>query len=471
MVHRGNAETKHGRKDFTRNTQHPQKSAAKSTHQLHNHRLSDHKGNTGLLLRDSAHYFRARENSVQLGPDSLPLGLFVTSDTFFDIRLTGAGVHYLHGLTLRMVVQNNTVDTTGGTDVTTDAVSMQLPGFFFNRIELMPDGGTAEDTVYNIQQVIDMWLRYGADDKASIARAAGISSLGPQALEPGDYTPQRGYDEDGLPIYRGESREFFIPHDWCMFTQARMFLPMKKQTPKIRWHCAANPVTSYSASGAPITGVSQVDAILSGVLLESAVCSAVMKKYSGHNLIARVLLHEIQNLNVTQVNAGFPINDLPLTVYNGSYACIWFYVVKGNAALQGVYDSHNNQATQSEPPVYNGQWIPLERVSLQDSSGNPVWYNNVPADYMRSIVGSKALPKTFVQNCKNLYVMPFSTDLQKTLETGANLGGIEFDSNFCLKLIPGAFTQTDETSYNVQTGGMRYALLSCGHKGNNITRL
>lgn len=473
MVHAGSA--RHPDKDFTRWPRGP----ARSQHLPHG-RLQVEGGNTVLsMLNDSAVYVRARVNHIQYGPDSLPSGIFVNTDSFWDIRITGSGVDTLTDITMRMEITNNAPTYVAGTsDITLFQLVPRLPQDFLNRIEIQPNGGTTEDTIYFDQALFDLWWRLSPEKKASMGLAFGMNTSGPNETDPAARSNQRTYDEDGLGINPGESKEFFFPVH-SMLTQSRMFLPSKSQDPRIRCYAAAQPVCTDSSAFCSMQ-VNGVDCIISGLLYEDSVRAAMKQHYQSIPSVSRVLVHERQNLDVGSASPNVPLTDLSLTVFNGAYPFMNVTMVNNSAVGEFRYDSGRNKkddpadALSTDPVGTNEDcWIPLERITLTDSNGNPIWYNLIPGKFLKHIVAGYQFDESYIHGEKNVYPLIFSTDAMETLETGANHGGIVMDSNFQLQVIPGRdFVPVVGRTYGLRINAWRYALMTMDTQGKfSVTKL
>lgn len=460
MVYQGNARS--GRVDPTSDGNGP----ARSSHLKHGAIHKQGNGSSYAMLLSSTKFFRQRKNCVQYGPDSLPPGVFNQPDAFFDIRITGAGVHTVDSMSLRMQISNFTPTPPIGTDPAS-AIRLipVLPFYWLNRLEVQPNGGTTEDTIYPDQMATDWWLRASTEMKATMGKLVGVNTAGPNSHVAGNFTNQSSYDEDGIWIEAGESREYFVPIH-TFLTTCSLFLPAKSQDPRLRFYCAAQPVASDSGGNARMV-LDGADMVISGTLYEGYIVDAMIKHYRTIPTVSRILVHERQNLDVQNAQPFVRANDLSLTVFNGAYAYLTLYMKRNGPAKEYLYDSNRTKTNEDDaapavPVVGHDQdnWITLSRFTLTDSNGNPVFYNEIPAQYLSKIIGNEQFPNTFIFGEKNLYLIPFCDDSETTLLTGENSGGMALDSNFQLAIVPGAYDVVAGDSFSLQINGMRYALLT-----------
>jgi hypothetical protein len=416
----------------------------------------------------------------------LPPGIFSRSDAFFDVRLTGAPVHHLSSVEFRMSITNTppaTYDPTpvgaggAGDDPADFMLVPQHPAYLVNRIEIQPNGSETDDTIHNYQLFQDMSLRMSAEEKAVMGFARGISTSGPQPHIRDNFTNQSSYDEDGYGIAPGETRDYYLPVK-SMLDQSRMFLPGKSQDPRIRLYMPANPVCSDSADGVTMT-LGGVDCIVSGNIYEDSVLADLRNHYRSIPTISRVLVHETQSQDIKSAQVGIPVSDVSLTVFNGAYPMFVLTLERTPAALEYEYDSNRTKIGYNDVPAagdpYGNErnnWIPIAALTLTDSNGNPVWYNNIPGRYLKNIAGAKQFPNSFVLGEKNMYPLVFSTQIEDTVDTGANYGGIAMDTNFQLKVVPGQFKAVPDETVTLRINALRYALFTMSPEGKlKVTKL
>ena len=133
---------------------------------------------------------------------------------------------------------------------------------------------------------------------------------------------------------------------------------------------------------------------------------------------------------------------------------------RNNQFKERAYSSNRTYNPGANPPVYHA-WVPISRMSLVDSNGNPIAYNNISGPYLRNIYAAECFQGNFLYGQKNIYPWSWTLQAKRTLQYGASLGGIMFDSNFQLKIIPGLVEglQPNE-SFRVYVRMLRYATLT-----------
>lgn len=443
---------------------------AKSSHLPHNRVYKGRDGQAISFLSSTTSYLRARWNHVQLGPDSLPPQLFVNPDGFFDIRITGSGVDIMYDFTLRLDTQN----IEDGANIADPLFSIRpmLSTYFFDRVEVQPDGGSTQDTQYADQTTIALWHLLTTEQKAVVGPSVIMNASGSNGINRGVYADTATYDEDAIRLRAGETRSYFIPH-YSMLTQAKLFLPDKTQNPRLRYYCTQSPIcTDSGALTSPNTfRVVGANGIVSGILLDDCIRKEMRKHYMAAPALSRVLVNERQILDLKTITAGSQLNDLSLTVFNGEYSMFWLYLIRAEAVKENLYAS--NRTTASVPNSWDPDarwWIPVARASFTDSDGNPVWFNFVPGKFIKNVASAQNFPGTYVYEEKNLYPFVFATDAPRTLATGANTGGMALDSNFQLQIVPGDFNPTNgsggaTTAVTLRVNALRYAILTRSVEG------
>ena len=481
MVHNGR--TKGGTRDYTETFE-----FAKSNHLAHS-KFFTKGGRTYNLSPSSTKYLYARWNNIQLGPDSLPPRVFSINDVFFDIRLTGNGVDTIFDITLRMDISNTSTVPVTDTNYEETALYLLVASYLFNRIEIQPDGGFTQDTQYPDQMLIALWHLLTTEQKACVGQGINMNTSAPRESIRGFPSNTATCDEAAYPLYAGEKKTLFVPL-YSMLTQAKIFMSTKDQNPRLRIHCAQNPLcrdspflNSTNFTYANNLALEGVNAIVSGVLYSDRIRTKLQDTYMKSFTVSRVLVNERQSLDVKNVVADSEISDLSMTVFNGAYAMFFIYFLQGGAQAEQLYSSSRtiNGGSPYTHPYDPPQepWVRLERLSMTDSDGNPVWYNLVPGDFVRFIASAQNFPGAYVYQEKNLYPFVFSIDAPCTIKTGANTGGMYLDSNFQLLIVPGVH-ETDPTilnwtpngSYTLRIDAFRYALLEMDEEGKfNVVKL
>lgn len=423
------------------------------------------------MRKSGCRYFRSRVNFVQYGPDSLPPGIFNQPDAFYDFRITGAGVHTLTGITQRLVISNDSPDFVDGvSDEALFQLVPLLPAYWMSRIEIQPDGATTEDTIYSQQLAEDLWLTIPQNMKSNAGNLIGMNQGSSQPKVTGVRSNQDRLDEDGNGIGPNTSREYFLPMR-SMLTQAQIFLPAASQNPRIRSYMAQQPVCSDSSEDAKMV-LQGADCYVSGILYEGDILLAMQAHYQQIPTTSRVLVHERQTLDVKTLTAFEPAAEQSLTVFNGSYWGFNMSILRTGLQNEELYDSGRTKLdgtavdADAPPNASRRAWIPISRLTLTDSNGNPTFFNNISADFLAKLVCAEQFPETIVYGEKNLYTVPFGHDGCATFETGENTGGMKLDSNFQLQIVPAEFTSGGAgESYRLILNAYRYALLTMAPNG------
>lgn len=385
-----------------------------------------------------------RVNFINIGPDSLPPGGFMQDDVFFDIRVTGAGVHTVDEMVLQMDVRNQSVNP----------VIPLLSPWFFNRYEVQANGSFTDDTIYPQQ----MYLRHCHAHMPASIKATCSEWIGMEASTSFSRSDPRTtwncYDEDGVPIPAGGSRKYFIPL-YNFLSTTSLFLPCKRQDPRLRFYLHRNPIRSDNdpadLAGTPLR-LEGALLIMKGVVYENEVLIALNDHYKKVNTVMPTIVHERQVVDIKNAAPGVEIPDQPLTSLNGDYVGFFLTLVRGNASREQLYSSNNTWTAISQG------WLPINTVSLKDSSGNPIGFNQIPDGFLRGTATGHAFPECFMSALKNVTFFPFAKDLMASLVNGLPSGGMVFDSNFTISITPGTFTPDPATqNYQLWIFGLRKA--------------
>jgi hypothetical protein len=396
-----------------------------------------------------------RQNTNQMQVQTLNTSWSIQADTFFDAKLTGAPVHTLQDWYLHMTWQNTSVN---------DIIPM-LPFWFFNRWEVMANGSSNDDTIYPQQMLIDylMWLEtdtermnrgptVGMDDSSSpgTASVAGINGIGQ-------------YDESPAAVPAGTTKEYYIPLI-CFLTQCNLWLPTKGVDPIVRCYgnvnaiCSDNEAADLTASP-PNWSLSQCEMYVTGIVYAAPLMQRLNAYYQRTELVVRVLTHERATQSISALTPGEPTADFSMNAIAGEYMMLAAVVLRGNASREQFYSSNRTYAAATQG------WMPVDQISLTDSSGNPVNFLNMKTDFHRLAQGSTFFTHTCYWGYKNIVPYVFGVKPLTTFRTGRSTGGLALDGNFKLNVIPRPYTAGTTTNWSLTVYGMRYALLTLTHRG------
>lgn len=408
-----------------------------------------------FAMRPGDSRLQLRENVINLGPDSLPPGGLAQNDVFFDFRLTGSGVHTLTEITLNMTVRN-TNPALGR------AVIPLLPYFFFNRMEFQSNGSFTDDTLYPWQ----WYLRHThahQREKLKQQEAEWIGMETASSFSRGDpRTTWNCYDEDGIAIAAGESRQYFLPI-YSFLSTSSLFLPSKQQDPRIRSYLASNPIRSdndpLDLAGTPLR-LEGALMILKGIIYEIEILNNLAEHYSTFDTMMPTIVHERQVIDIKNATQGVELSDLALTSLNGEYVGFFFWLQRGNATREKLYNSNNTWTAIDQG------WLPLDKFSLKDSSGNPIGFNQIPGGYVKSSILADSFPNCDMNAMKDVYFFAFARDLMASLVDGRPSGGMDFDSNFTCSVVPGPITANPATlNFQLHIFGLRKAIFVMTKEG------
>lgn len=422
-------------------------------HLIHNSIRSN--GAVRFAMRAGDSRLQIRENFINLGPDSLPPGGLTQSDVFFDIRLTGAGVHTLTEMVLQMTVRNQ--NAPGG-----NGVIPLLPEYFFNRIELQSNGAFTDDTIYPMQ----MYLRRCFAHLPANLKIMSSEWTGMEASNSFSRSDPRTtwncYDEDGIAIPAGASKDYFLPL-YNFLSTTSLFLPSKQQDPRLRFYLAANPIRSDNnaadLAGTPLLLQGAV-LILKGIIYENEILLGLADHYTSITTIMPTVVHERQVIDIKNATTGVELSDLQLTSLNGEYVGFFMFLMRGNATREELYSSNNTYTPATE------SWLPIRNVSLKDSSGNPIGFNNIPGGFLKGTATAHSFPECFMPALKNVYFFPFAKNLMASMVEGLPSGGMYFDSNFTISVTPDVITPNPATlNFQLWIFGIRKAQLIMSESG------
>lgn len=419
------------------------------------------------LLGSSTSYFRGMWNHIQFGADSLPAGVFQTDGVFFEGQYTGAGVDTLLATSLRLTIKNV---NTGAANDPLNAIKLVIAQYLLRRLEVMAAGDAVDDTIYPDQMQLDQAAMMTCEMKALIGAWMGWDTGGPTTKVQGDYSNQTSYSEDGFELYPGDDRSIVLPlHSFL--SQARLFLPSKNKDPRIRVVCSNEVLTWDTGANTTKADVALIGVqfLSSGILYDDEVRIKLKEYYDKNNTSSRVIVHERQTESFNQINPNSVMGDTSLTVFNGAFANMDIYVIRNEATSQELYNSNRIRPALVNPndPTHE-PIVPLRAITLNDSSSNPVFFNDIYVDFLRGVQAALANPKSWIYQQVNYVPIHWALDACDTIKTGRNTGGIVMDSKYHLKLLGGNFSpdSLDATGTAVTTTnfigvflGRRYAYL------------
>jgi hypothetical protein len=396
-----------------------------------------------------------RQNTNQMQVQTLNQSWSLQPDTFFDAKLTGAPVHTLQDWYLHITYQNTSAN----------GIIPMLPWWFFNRWEVMANGSSNDDTIYPQQMLQSylMWLdtdtermnrapTVGMDDSSSAGTvgALGILGLGQ-------------YDEADVEVPAGTTKEYYIPL-LCFLTQCNLWLPTKGVDPIVRCYGNVNAICSDNDAGDLAAGVvnwslSQAEMYVTGIVYAAPLMQKLNKYYQSTELVCRVLTHERASQSISSLTPGEPTADFSMNSIAGEYLMLWCVIMRGNATREQLYSSNRTYTAATQG------WMPMDQISLTDSSGNPVNFLNMKVDFHRLAQGSTFFPHTCYFGYKNICPYVFGVKPLMTFKTGRSSGGLALDGSFKLNVIPRPYTAGSTTSWSLTVYGTRYGLLTLTHKG------
>ena len=408
---------------------------------------------------------RQRTNLTQFGAESLPGSLLQIPDQFFDVKLTGAPSDTLTHYTLQMQITNSAPVPSGSAAPTDNDATLLVAPYMFNRIEVQMDGSSVDDIIYNRQLYYDLCYSMTTEQKAVMGYYIGMNSEAPVSndLTLADKT---AYDEDLIPLKPGKTRTFYLPI-LSMITQAGLFLPDHNQDPRLRYYCTGKPTVLSSKAGADgKVFMSNVQAIIHGLLYDDAIRARMRSHYQEQASISRITTHERQLIDVGTLSAGQEATDQPLSAFNGEYA--GFDITLEDTAQAGEQQYGSNTTAG----LLGLTWMPISRLTLTNSDGYPIGFNNIYGDLVSSVCASNDYKHNFMAAQKNIYTWNFSEDIEDTRATGADHGGIVLDGDFNTRLIPGALDGKTGHTFRIHWSGLRYGLLTRTAAGNyTVTKL
>lgn len=410
------------------------------------------------LMRNNDHRRLARVNCTQLNTDSMPGNYLKINDAYFDIQITGAPVHTLENLILHLSVVN--------TDVA-DLCTPMLPFWFFNRVECMANGGFTDDTIYPFSWYQHFITTNGLERKTNMSPALFMQTGGFVDTSNANFLKAL-YDETSIEMVPGESRQYYIPFNCNFLVQSNAWLKSKSVNPRFRFYGALNPQCSDSdavANNALLLNGAEM--IVCGIIYMPTVADKINSYYSSGQTLTRVTLHERQIFDLSSWSDGVETSDQSLTAFNGEYAGMWIYFSRGWATREQLYNSMRT-ATST-----NNGWLPIQNISLKDSSGNPVMFLKMGSELLRYIFTAEQYPESGVQAYKALYYYPFSRSGKSADCYGLSGGGMRFDAKFQLQATPSFYVSTvADVSWKQTIHAQRYGILCLTEYGEfKVTKL
>jgi len=383
----------------------------------------------------------------------------VTADVMFDAEFNGAPVHTLIDVYLHWFLVNT--QPVGGRTVTPMA-----PFAFFNRHEVMANGSFTDDTIYPEQLYLDYWNWLSGDlERSARARTMGMETKDRPQNDTNTKTVETMYDEAYAGIAPQGRREYFFPLINFMTTSS-IWLPTKLVDPKVRVYSRFNPVRSDNDPldiATPQLRFEKMEMIYVGLLYEPAIMeriSMAMKSKSAH--YTRCLVHDRMQQSIQSIATDTYLTDFQLTALSGEYATMTVFINRNNATTEGKLYGCNRTWTAT-----TGSPLEMGKVTFNDSSGYPVFYNDFPASALK-VMKCSAYESPFISDVKEYYEFIFCADPTTTTQSGISTGGLAMDGNFILKLQLSPFTVGATTSVEMNVLARRYAILQCKANGSYV---
>ncbi len=380
----------------------------------------------------------------------------ITPDNNFDAKIKGSPVDTLLMTYLHFYVINN--NAAGGNSIT-----MMHPAAFFNRYEVMANGGSTDDTIYD-GQIYQDFFDYLANDQERMAyslflhteRAAPVTDNG---LNPANWT---SFDESANAIAPQTQKEYWWPI-LCFLTTTSLWLNTKKVDPTVRVYGNVNPIlSSNNALDIATThiGFKQMEMYHFGIKFMPAVRAAINDHILAGPLMMRTLSHDRQQQAIASVAQLTYLTDIQLTPISGEYAKLLMFVNRNDCTREGgIYGCNRTYAAATSSPLQ------MANITFNDSSGTPVFFNDVHSDFVRLLEASLTT-SALMRQTKNYYPLIFCTNPDETLRSGRSTGGLTLDGNFTFKFQLAPFTAGATTSVNFTCYGSRYSILTAWPNGN-----
>lgn len=386
----------------------------------------------------------------------------ITPDNNFDAKIKGSPVDTLIMMYLHFYLVNT--NAVGGNSITA-----MHPAAFWNRYEIMANGGSTDDTIYDTQIYQDFydWLASDAERSSysffmGTERASLTTDSG---LNPATWT---AYDETANAIAPQTQREYFWPLI-CFLTTVSLWTNTKKVDPTIRVYGQTNPILSSNNALDLATAhlaFKQMEIYYHGLKFQSEIRRTVNDHILQGPLYLRTMTHDRQQQAIASVAQNTYLTDIQLTPLSGEYARFVVFVNRNDCTREGgIYGCNRTYAAATFSP------LPLANVTFNDSSGTPVFFNDVHSNFLRMIEGGMT-SNPGLRQTKNYYPFIFCTDPDTTLRSGQSTGGLALDGNYTFKFQLGTFTAGATTSVNFTCLAQRYSIFCMLPNGNfNIIRL
>lgn len=419
------------------------------------------RGGQRWLMRNDDHRRLARVNSTQLSAESMPGNYLQISDVYFDIQITGAPVHTLKNLILHVSVINQAAVT----------VKPLVPFYFFNRVECQANGGFTDDTIYPWTWYQHFVTTTSFARKTTMSPTLFMSTGSPEDTSVVARTLWNMYDEIGSAMAIGATRQYYIPFDCNFLVQSVAWLKSKSVNPRFRFYGSLNPICSDSVTDPddmPATSllINGAEFIVSGIVYTPTLADKLNNHYKSGHTISRVLCHERQIFDLSSYVPGSETSDQSLTALSGEYAGLWFFVQRAEASREQLYGSNRTYTAATQG------FLPIDYVSLKDSSGNPVQYLKMPSELHRYHMMSRQYPDSMLSTFKEVYYFPFSGSGALADTQGISTGGLLLDAKFQFQITAGTYTAGATVAYKQVFHAQRFAIICLTSEGKfTITKL
>ena len=337
--------------------------------------LSNMKDTISLKGRQSFSYHTSQSN----------LSNVFTSDTQVDFEIApSSSVHCIKDIVLELNVINN-----GASAVT----ALPTP-FLLNRVDIKV-GSSLIDQIFPEECYFEMLMNHPSDYITSHANEWNVDSA--------DY-------DVAAAIGAGATNTWQVPLSCFLNTGDILIRALRS---KIRFEChfrsGSAIVASTSVGAGSDLGLQNCRLRLGGWKFDPPVLADLLNRYEKAPHVSSAVVRRRDRLTFSGATSGVT-SDQQLGALTGSFANLRFIVRPLSASQENRIAGVN-----------------LNNVTLLDSSGSPVNYNQVPASYIRKQIIPNNYPTDLMAKTTsnaNIFEIPFSEAPLRTFEGGFK-GGVQ----------------------------------------------
>lgn len=399
--------------------------------------------------------------SVQQNAETIPAGCFSVPNIFFDIELVQTNlISYAEHILVQLQLQNS--DLTPGNDLI-------LSHFWqlWDKIEIMPDGSTVQDTIYPEMMYLFHNLDVSDEYRAQVGLNYGqntATSRDPTTLPSTHVNYDAARNGTGITIAPGASYTFFaeIP---SILTKSQLYMPAlaARQYPRIRFYpSSTNYALSTSLALTP-PKILQALFVINGPSYLPSITRRLADIYSRTPAVTSGLVMDRQILDYSP-KTGVESSDIVINSLSGKMAGLFIIMRTKGVTREQLFSSGT---------LANATWKEITQFTFKTAGGSVVGYERQPVQLFRTTYWADHF-KSGLNQEKAFLFYPFCQHLMPAIYDGCDVGSYTMTAKESMRFIPVSIpgnTFVDGDSVDLLIYALRYAQLVQGRGNVRLDRL